>query len=249
MFTKSTAQIGNTFTTVFLAHESNEYFYSLTSVAELIGKPPFSPSQFLNSRAFKAIRPEGFNPSQFSDETGATYKLLPCDVASNYLMYWCSKGDKLATTIVSALMSESLELRAKNAFGNLNTDSVIESLQKTNDKLTTEIRVDAKAHHNIFQRACYGSKMNPSLVHDHITKLVFGYTAKEARELPMIDLPDDVWLNEAIGINHEHTKDKALMQVYRDVKTKIFSLKLLSSKTYSKITHSKPILPLFKSGN
>ena len=39
----------------------------------------------------------------------------------------------------------------------------------------------------------------------------------------MIDLPDDVWLNEAIGINHEHTKDPVLMQQYRDIKTKIFS--------------------------
>ena len=223
MFTKTSVRIGNNIATVFLAHGSNEYFYSLTSIAELIGKPPFSPSQFLQSKAFKAIRPEGFNPSQFSDETGATYKLLPCDVASNYLTYWCSKGDRLAVTIVSALMSESLELRAKTAFGTLTTESAIESLQKTNDKLTTEIRVDAKANHNIFQRACYGSKMNPSLVHDRITKLVFGYTAKEARDLPMTDLPDDVWLNEAIGINHEHTKNPVLMQQYRDIKTKIFS--------------------------
>lgn len=119
MFTKTSVQIGTTFATVFLAKESNEYFYSLTSIAELIGKPPLSPFQFLKSRAFKAILPEGFNPFQFSDGTGATYKLLPCDVASSYLMYWCSKGDKLAVTIVSALMSESLELRAKNAFGTL----------------------------------------------------------------------------------------------------------------------------------
>ena len=41
----------------------------------------------------------------------------------------------------------------------------------------------------------------------------------------MTELTDEVWLNEAIGINHEHTKDKALMQVYRDVKTKMFSYK------------------------
>jgi hypothetical protein len=222
MFTKSTAQIGNSVATVFLAQESNEYFYSLTSIAELIGKPASSASEFLTSKVFKAMYGKEFQPWNFQEDN-LIYKLLPCDVASLYLTYWCSKGNKIATAIVVALTVESLELRAKNAFGNLTLESVVESLQKTNDKLITEIRVDAKAQHNIFQRACYGSKMNPSLVHDRITKLVFGYTAKEARDLPMTDLPDDVWLNEAIGINHEHTKDPVLMQQYRDMKTKIFS--------------------------
>jgi hypothetical protein len=223
MFTKTSVNIGSITATVFLSHESGEYFYSLTSVADLIGKPPFSPSQFLASRAFKASHPEGFNPSQFSDETGATYKLLPCYIASSYLMYWCTKGDKLAASIVSSLMNESLELRARKAFNTLTVEEVEKVQQKTDDDLITELRVDAKSLHNLFQRACYSSNMNPSLVHDRITKLVFGYTAKEARELPMTDLKDEVWLNEAIGINHEHTKDKALMQIYRDVKTKIFS--------------------------
>ena len=225
MFTKTSLKIGSFDATVFLAQESGEYFYSLTSIAELIGKPPLSPFQFLKSRAFKASHPEDLNPFQFSDETGATYKLLPCNVASSYLMYWCSKGDKLAVAIVSALMSESLELRARKAFGTLTPDSIIQVQQKTDDQLITELRIDAKALHNLFQRACYGSSMSPSAVHDKITKLVFRYTAKEARELPMTELTDEVWLNEAIGINHEHTKDKALMQVYRDVKTKMFSYK------------------------
>jgi hypothetical protein len=223
MFTKTSVQIGLVTATVFLKKESEEYYYSLSSVAELVAKPASSPSEFLTSKAFKTKYGKPFTPSEFSDETGARYKLLPCDVALEYLMYWCQKGDKLAGTIVLALAKESLELRAKNAFGTLTQESVAESFQKTNDKLITDLRVDAKAQHNIFQRACYGSKMNPSLVHDRITKLVFGYTAKEARELPMTDLPDDVWLNEAIGINHEHTKDPVLMQQYRDIKTKIFS--------------------------
>lgn len=225
MFTKTSVQIGPVVATVFLSHESGEYFYSLTSVAELVAKPPLSPFQFLKSRAFKASHPEGLNPFQFSDETGATYKLLSCDVALEYLMYWCQKGDKNASTIVFALAKESLELRARKAFGTLTPESVTQVQQKTDDELITELRVDAKALHNLFQRACYGANMSPSAVHDKITKLVFGYTAKEARGLPMTDLKDDVWLNEAIGINHEHTKDKALMQVYRDVKTKIFSYK------------------------
>ena len=225
MFTKTSLKIGSFDATVFLAQETEDYFYSLTSIAELVSKPPFSPSQFLASRAFKASHPEGFNPSQFSDETGATYKLLSCEVALEYLMYWCQKGDKKASTIIFALAKESLELRARKAFGTLTPNSIIQVQQKTDDQLITELRIDAKALHNLFQRACYGSSMSPSAVHDKITKLVFGYTAKEARELPMTELTDEVWLNKAIGINHEHTKDKALMQVYRDVKTKMFSYK------------------------
>ena len=225
MFTKTSLKIGSFDATVFLAQESGEYFYSLSSVGELIAKPASSPSEFLTSRAFKASYSKPFTPSEFSDETGAKYKLLSCDVALEYLMYWCQKGDKKASTIIFALAKESLELRARKAFGTLTPDSIIEVQQKTDDQLLTELRIDAKALHNLFQRACYGSKMSPSTVHDKITKLVFGYTAKEARGLPMTELTDEVWLNEAIGINHEHTKDKALMQVYRDVKTKMFSYK------------------------
>lgn len=224
MFTKTSVQIGSTLATVFLANESSEYFYSLTSIAELIGKPPSSASEFLTSKVFKAIYSKEFQPRSFQEDN-IIYKLLPCDVASLYLTYWCSKGNKAATAIVVALTVESLELRARKAFGTLTPETVTQIQQKTDDELITELRVDAKALHNLFQRACYGASMSPSAVHDRITKLVFGYTAKEARDLPMTDLKDDVWLNEAIGINHEHTKDKALMQVYRDVKTKIFSYK------------------------
>ena len=243
MFTKSTVQIGSIVATVFQNNESKEYYYSLTSVAELINKPPLSPFQYLNSRAFKAIQPEGFNPFQFSDETGAKYKLLPCEIALEYLMYWCQKGDKLAGTIVFALAKESLELRAEKAFDSLTLESVVKAQEKTDYALLTALRMNAKDLHNTFQRACYGSNMNPSAVHDRITKLVFGYTAKEARELPMIDLPDDIWLNEAIGINHEHTKDPVLMQQYRDVKSKIFSYRKGSweekvDRAYQEVTAS-----------
>lgn len=161
MYTKTSVQIGPTVATVFLSHESGEHFYSLTSVAELVAKPPLSPFQFLKSRAFKASHPEGLNPFQFSDETGATYKLLSCDVALEYLMYWCQKGDKNASTIVFALAKESLELRARKAFGTLTPESVTQVQQKTDDELITELRVDAKALHNLFQRACYGANMNP----------------------------------------------------------------------------------------
>jgi len=47
MFTKTSAQIGGFKATVFLDNDTNEYFYSLTSVAELVAKPPSSPSEFL----------------------------------------------------------------------------------------------------------------------------------------------------------------------------------------------------------
>ena len=224
MFTKTSVKIGSFDATVFLAQESGEYFYSLTSIAELIGKPASSASEFLTSKVFKAMYSKEFQPRNFQEEN-LVYKLLPCDIASLYLTYWCSKGNNSATKIVVALTIESLELRARKAFGTLTPESIIEVQQKTDDQLITELRIDAKALHNLFQRACYGSSMSPSAVHDKITKLVFGYTAKEARELPMTELTDEVWLNEAIGINHEHTKDKALMQVYRDVKTKMFSYK------------------------
>lgn len=75
MLTKTSAQIGGFKATVFLDIDTNEYFYSLTSIGELIHKPHSSPAEFLKSRAFKAIQGEAFTPTEFSDSTGARYTL------------------------------------------------------------------------------------------------------------------------------------------------------------------------------
>lgn len=219
-FTKSTVQIGSTIADVFISDETNEYFYSLTSIAALIEKPDNSALRFLGSKAFKAIQGEGFQPYTFV-EGNKTYKLLPCNVSSAYLMYWCTKGNGNAAQVVSALMQESLELRAAKAFGQLTVEKVVQTQEKTNEYLATKSRREAKDEHCSFQRSCWQLGFVPSTVHDYLTKLVFGYSAKEARELPEVDYSDSIWEDSEIGINHH--EEPILMELYRSIKRRSIS--------------------------
>ena len=219
-FTKSTAQIGTTIADVFICQESNDYFYSLTSISGLIEKPHNSALQFLSSKAFKTLHGESFQPYTFT-EKNQTYKLLPCWVASAYLMYWCTKGNGSAVQIVSALMQESLELRAAKAFGQLTVEKVVETQEKTNEYLATKSRREAKEEHCAFQRSCWQLGFVPSTVHDYLTKLVFGYSAKEARELPEVNYEDSIWEDPEIGINHH--EEPILMELYRAIKRRFIS--------------------------
>jgi len=218
-FTKSTAQIGSTLTDVFVS-ETNDYFYSLTSTADLVGKPPNSALRFLGSKTLKAKHGDSFQPYTFV-EGNITYKLLPCWVVSDYLMYWCTKGNGSAAQIVSALMQESLELRAAKAFGQLTIEKVVEIQEKTNEFLATKARREAKDEHCAFQRSCWQLGFVPSTVHDYLTKLVFGYSAKEARELPEVEYSDSIWEDSEIGINHH--EEPLLMELYRAIKRRFIS--------------------------
>jgi hypothetical protein len=196
--------------------EDSQYFLSQTQVANLMNVGESAIRKFFNSRNLDGI-------SYFDNENHTTVLLRNLDQITEYFIYQNQKGNKIAQKIVNLLVRETLTLRAEKAFGTLTLEKTITTLEYTQDALITALRMNAKDLHNSFQRACYGSKMNPSAVHNRITKLVFGYDAKEARELPMTDLKDDIWLNEAVGINHEHTKNVELMKVYQDVKNKIFS--------------------------
>lgn len=218
-FTKSTIQIGSTLADVFVS-ESNDYFYSLTSITALVCKDESSARQFLKSKAFKAIHGESFQPGNFT-EKNQSYKLLPCWVASAYLMYWCTKGNGHAAQAVSALMQESLELRAAKAFGQLTVEKVVQTQEKTNEYLATKSRREAKDEHCAFQRSCWQLGFNPSVVHDYLTKLVFGYSAKEARELPEVSYEDSIWEDPEIGINHH--EEPLLMELYRSIKRRFIS--------------------------
>ena len=219
-FTKSTAQIGTIFADVFVSSDTEDYFYSLTSIAGLIAKPDNSALRFLSSKAFKAIQGEDFQPYIFT-EGNKTYKLIPCNVALEYLMNWCSKGNGQAVQVIMSLAKESLELRAAKAFGQLTVEKVVETQEKTNEYLATKSRREAKDEHCAFQRSCWQLGFIPSTVHDYLTKLVFGYSAKEARELPEVSYEDSIWENLEIGINHH--EEPLLMELYRSIKRRFIS--------------------------
>lgn len=219
-FVKSTVQIGSITADVFVCQDSNDYFYSLTSIADLIGKDESSARKFFNSKGFKAIQGESFQPALFQLEN-ITYKLVSCNIALIFLMNWCGKGNNLAIQVVTALAKESLELRAAKAFNQLTVEKVEDTQKKTNEYLATKARREAKDEHCAFQRSCWQLGFVPSTVHDYLTKLVFGYSAKEARELPELNYEDSIWEDSEIGINHH--EEPILMELYRSIKRRFIS--------------------------
>lgn len=207
-FTKSTVQIGHSVATVFNCVATNDKFYSLTSVAYLIGKPALSPFQFLASKAFKASHSNGYNPFHFSTPDGATHKLLSCEVASEYLMYHAFKGDPKAQEVVKALAQESLELRAKSAFSPV-TDEVYQEVKTGNDKalqVWENARKVTMSTHQDFQNACLAKKHSAPQVHDLITKKICGFTASEHRLLELVKPESD----KTIGLNHQVSAEMLL---------------------------------------
>jgi hypothetical protein len=219
-FTKSTVQISSLSADAFVSDETNDYFYSLTSIAELIGKDESSARKFFKSKGFKAMNGEGFQPGTFQLEN-VVYSLIPCNIALTFLMNWCAKGNGLAVQVVTSLAQESLELRAAKAFGQLTVEKVELTQEKTNEYLATKARREAKDEHCAFQRSCWQLGFVPSTVHDYLTKLVFGYSAKEARELPEVNYQDSIWEDSEIGINHH--EEPILMELYRAIKRRFIS--------------------------
>lgn len=219
-YVKSQTTIGSTKATVFQCQASGEYFYSLSSVSELVSRPTSSASDFFKSKSFKANRGGNFEPRIFS-EAQQDYKLISCDVALDYLVHWCGKGDKQALAVVMALAKESLEIRAASAFNSMTLDKVREIHQATNEELATEARREAREEHMSFQRACWQLGFQPATTHDYLTTVVFGTTAIEAIKTPLTGYSDTVWQNELVGINHH--PDPLLMKLYRQVKKRCMS--------------------------
>lgn len=210
----SQIQIGSKTVDCFKSGDGN-YLFSQTSTADLIEKDHSSAVKYFKSKAFKVKYSKPFQPVLFQ-LSNIQFTLVDNEAVFLYLMNAFSKGNELAGEIIRLLMSESLEIRAKVAFGDVADEAVMATQRATDEELATRERRAARQEHGLFQQACLNLGYSPKAVHEYITKLVFGKTAKEACEQPLPPYEDEVWSNPTIGINHH--ADPFLHQIYRDVK-------------------------------
>lgn len=207
-------QIGNKSVDCFRTEDGN-YLFSQTSTAELIEKIERSAREYFKSKGFKTRYSKDFQPAIYQVDN-IKFTLVDNEAVFLYLMNAFSKGNELAGEIIRLLMSESLEIRAKVAFGDVADAAVMATQRATDEELATRERRAARQEHGLFQQACLNLGYSPKAVHEYITKIVFGKTAKEACEQPLPPYEDEVWSNPTIGINHH--ADPFLHQIYRDVK-------------------------------
>lgn len=109
------------------------YRMSQAQAAECIGMNAMSTSRFLQSKAFKALRGEGYTDHTFEQiavETAGEFRgetrinAVPLDVVMLFWLYQCSRGNKPALSLLAALATETLERRFDQAFG----------VERTNDE-------------------------------------------------------------------------------------------------------------------
>lgn len=102
------------------------YRMSITSAAAAIGTSQQNATNFLRSKALKALQSSGYT-SQTSEKIEveseaqvrgqARITALPLDIAFAFWLYQCSRGSKQAYNLIAALGIETLERRFDAAFG------------------------------------------------------------------------------------------------------------------------------------
>ncbi|WOD37346.1 hypothetical protein [Nodosilinea sp. E11] len=102
------------------------YRMSQAQIAECIGTTPQNASNFLRSKAFKALRGRESTDQSFESievesaqqTTGGTrINAVPLDVVWAFWLYQCSRGGQRAYQLLAALGLESLERHFDAAFG------------------------------------------------------------------------------------------------------------------------------------
>ena len=122
---RATVAIGSSQVDAFQMPDGS-YCMSQVQVAECIGTTPQNASNFLRSKAFKALRGGESTDQSFetievesSQQTtgGTRINAVPLDVVWDFWLYQCSRGNKQAYNLLAALGLESLERRFDAAFG------------------------------------------------------------------------------------------------------------------------------------
>ena len=126
------------------------YRMSITSAATAVDTSQQNATNFLRSKALKALQGSGYTPQSSEqievDATGqgrgqTRITALPLDVVFAFWLYQCSRGNKQAYNLLAALGLETLERRFDTAFGVERSESernaiLTQRLQQTESALS-----------------------------------------------------------------------------------------------------------------
>jgi hypothetical protein len=135
-------------------------------------------------------------------------KPIPIDLASEFWLMQAIKGNLKAQALAKACLDEALERRCDKAFSVGKSEEEYESETSIKYQTWSESRSFLKDAHASFLNCCRANDFIASVAHDKITRAICGMTARELRELEVIEG------SVRIGLNH--IKDKnILVQVAR----------------------------------
>ena len=146
---RATVQIGPLAVDGFQMPDGS-YRMSITSAATAVDTSQQNATNFLRSKALKALQSSGYTPQSSEqievDATGqgrgqTRITALPLDVVFAFWLYQCSRGNKQAYNLLAALGLETLERRFDTAFGIERSESdrnaiLTQRLQQTESALS-----------------------------------------------------------------------------------------------------------------
>lgn len=198
---RATIQIGGIEVEVFQLPDG-EYVMSQSQVAKAIGKHRFSVSRFLDEmwlegRLDKDYRCHNIDFDSTTSSRGGNgqINIIPIDIASEFWTEQAFKGNIKAQSLIQACIREALERRCDKAFEQVKTEQEYESATTTSRETWEQSRGFLKDAHASFTNCCMANTFVKSVAHDKITIAVCGKTARELRELEVIEGCPRVGLN------------------------------------------------------
>lgn len=200
-----------------------EYVMSQTQVAKVVDVGKVLVLRFLNKKWLEGELYKDYRSFKIATENDSLgrggnnnpIKPVPVELASEFWFEQAIKGNIKAQALMKACLDETLKRRCDKTFEVVKGENDYE--EETGIKYQTwmESRSFLKDAHASFTNCCLYNDFVAAIAHDKITIAVCGMTAKELRELDVVEG------SEKIGLNH--IKDM-------EVLTKIARVKLEFSK-------------------
>ncbi|WP_375501683.1 hypothetical protein [uncultured Nostoc sp.] len=180
-----------------------EYVMSQSQVAIAVKVHKFLMSRFLDEmwlegrlhKDYRSHKIPSFNDSKGRGGNNNPISIIPIDIASEFWAEQAFKGNIKAQALTLACVKEALKRRCDKAFNQVKTEEQYENEAIVSRETWEKSRSFLKDAHASFVNCCDANTFIRSVAHDKITIAVCGKTARELRELEVIEGSPKVGLN------------------------------------------------------
>ncbi|MBH8553409.1 hypothetical protein I8751_13695 [Nostocaceae cyanobacterium CENA357] len=192
---------------------TGEYVMSQSQVGKAAGVQGVLMLRFLDEKwlqgkldkDYRNYKIPSVNDSSNRGGNNNPIKVIPISLASAFWISQTAKGNITAEALAYACVEETLQRRCDRAFNQIQTEEEYE--RETGIKYQTwlESREFLRDAHSSFVNCCNANDFRSAIAHDKITLAVCGKTARELRELEVMEG------DPKVGLNHIDDKDVLVM--------------------------------------
>ncbi|MDF5707755.1 MAG: hypothetical protein PUP90_08770 [Nostoc sp. S4] len=183
-----------------------EYVMSQSQVADAVNVSSSCIFNFLRTKVVKALPGNGSEFSETAVEgSNKPANILSIEVASSFWLSQAYKANTKAQALVAACMQETLHRRCDNTFGASKTEQQYEQQTTANRERWEARRKYLREQHTNFEYACKTYGFSCASTHNKLTLAAVHKTAKELKELEVIQG------NRDVGLNYIEDSDELLL--------------------------------------